>query len=141
MYESPIDKIVGEIESQMIQEEENRILYHVKQSVGYNVDKDELIRALNYDRNQYEKGYKDGLNSDKWIPASERLPKEDEYVGEVRKYYLVQDEYGDMHVAHYSRVGWMPLDSPLKALGDEIVAWQELPIPYRNKEGKEIEYE
>ena len=65
----------------------------------------------------------------RWIPVSERLPKENEYIGDVCKYYLIQDEYGDMHVAHLSKVGWIPMDS-LKAIGNEIIAWQELPQPY-----------
>ena len=30
--------------------------------VGVNVDKEELIKALQYDRNQYTKGYEDGKN-------------------------------------------------------------------------------
>ena len=29
------------------------------QNVGVNVDKDELLKALQYDRNQYQKGYDD----------------------------------------------------------------------------------
>lgn len=65
----------------------------------------------------------------KWIPCSERLPKENEYIGNVRKYYLIQDEYGDMHVAHLSSVGWIPMKS-LKAIDDEIIAWRELPQVY-----------
>ena len=52
---------MGDIQSQIIKNEENRLLYHVTQSIGYKVDKDELIKALQYDRQQYEKGYKDGL--------------------------------------------------------------------------------
>lgn len=66
----------------------------------------------------------------KWIPVSERLPKESEYVGNVCKYYLIQDEYGDMHVAHYNKIGWIPIHS-LKALGDEVMAWMPLPQPYK----------
>jgi len=65
-----------------------------------------------------------------WIPVSERLPKENEYIGNVCKYYLIQDEYGDMYVAHLSNVGWIPMDS-LKAIGNEIIAWKELPQPYK----------
>lgn len=65
----------------------------------------------------------------RWIPVSERLPKENEYIGNVCKYYLVQDEYGDMHVAHLSNVGWIPMES-LKAIGNEIIAWRELPQEY-----------
>ena len=71
----------------------------------------------------------------RWIPCSERLPKENEYIWDVCKYYLVQDEYGDMHVAHLSNVGWIPMDS-LKAIGAEIIAWRELPEPYKESEDK-----
>lgn len=66
----------------------------------------------------------------RWIPVSERLPKENEYIGDVCKCYLIQDEYGDMHVAHLSNVGWMPMDS-LKAIGNEVIAWQPLPTPFK----------
>ncbi len=61
MYVSPIEKIMGDIQSQIVKDEENRLIHHVTQSIGYKVDKDELIKALQYDRQQYEKGYKDGL--------------------------------------------------------------------------------
>ena len=53
-YESPIEMIYG----QMRIETENAICKAV-QNVGVNVDKDELIKALQYDREQYQKGYKD----------------------------------------------------------------------------------
>ena len=33
------------------------------QRYGFDVDKEELAKALNYDRNQYEKGHKDGYNN------------------------------------------------------------------------------
>lgn len=61
MYESPIEKIYGEIQTQIIQEDENMIMKAIR-NVGINVDKDELIKALQYDRNQYTKGYADGKN-------------------------------------------------------------------------------
>ena len=35
-----------------------------------------------------------------------------------------------MHVAHLSNVGWIPMDS-LKAIGNEIIAWRELPQSYK----------
>lgn len=56
MYESPIKLI----ETQMKTEIENEIFRAVK-SVGVNVDKEELVLALQYDRRQYEKGYADGI--------------------------------------------------------------------------------
>lgn len=66
----------------------------------------------------------------RWTPCSERTPKENEYVGDVCKYYLIQDEYGDMYVAHLSSVGWIPINS-LKAISDEVIAWQPSPKPYK----------
>jgi hypothetical protein len=68
----------------------------------------------------------------RWIPVSERLPEENEYIGDVCKYYLIQDEYGDMHVAHLSNVGWIPMDS-LKAIVGEVIAWMPLPQPYKGE--------
>ena len=55
MYKSPIDIIYGQMQTQM----EGDILRAVYNH-GINVDKEELIRALKYDREQYDKGYADG---------------------------------------------------------------------------------
>ena len=69
-----------------------------------------------------------------WIPVSERLPKPGEYVGDVAKYYIVQNEYGDMMVARYYYLGqseyWEQIYQ-IKPIEDEIVAWRELPQPYK----------
>lgn len=58
MYESPITLI----ETQMRIEKENNIFNAVKE-IGVDVDKEELIKALKYDRGQYNKGYKDGYKA------------------------------------------------------------------------------
>lgn len=89
------------------------------------VDTEELVSRI---KEEYD-------ITDGWIPCSERLPKEDEYVGNVCKYYLIQDEYGDMHVAHLSGRGWETIES-VKALGCDVVAWMPLPKPYR-EDGEE----
>ena len=75
MYKSPIEKIYGEIQTQMVQEDENMVMKAVRK-VGVNVDKEELIKALQYDRNQYAKGYDDGKNDvlDKIITEIKQLP-------------------------------------------------------------------
>lgn len=62
MYESPLEKIYSNIQSQIIKQDEENMMYAVNQTVGYNVDKQELIKALNYDREQYKKGYKDVIS-------------------------------------------------------------------------------
>ena len=54
-YNSPITMIVDQMRVQ--QEGE---VFKVVQNVGVTVDKDELLKALAYDRDQYEKGLKDG---------------------------------------------------------------------------------
>ena len=54
MYELPIKVIQGELETQL----EGEILKAVHR-VGVTVDRDELIRALRYDREQYQKGFDD----------------------------------------------------------------------------------
>lgn len=57
MYESPIKIIYGQMQSQIEGD-----TFKAVQSYGIDVDKEELIRALQYDRKQYEKGYADGRN-------------------------------------------------------------------------------
>ena len=61
MYESPIEMIYGELQTQMVQEDEKLVMKAVR-NAGVNVDKEALIKALQYDRNQYSKGYEDGKN-------------------------------------------------------------------------------
>lgn len=53
-YESPIEFIQGAITAKF----EDEVMRYV-QSYEINVDRDELIKALAYDREQYEKGYAD----------------------------------------------------------------------------------
>ena len=53
-YESPINIIYGEINNKL----ENEVLTAIH-NLGIDVDKEELVRALRYDREQYQKGYDD----------------------------------------------------------------------------------
>lgn len=64
-----------------------------------------------------------------WIPCDVGLPKQNEYIGNVCKYYLVQDCYGDMYVARYTKKGWNPIDSLFFL--DDVVAWRQLPEKYK----------
>ena len=57
MYESPINIIISKLCTKL----ESDCIKSV-QSYGFDVDKEELAKALYYDRNQYEKGHKDGYN-------------------------------------------------------------------------------
>ena len=72
-----------------------------------------------------------------WIPCSKNLPEsgmtED---GNVLKYVFIQDEYGDMHIAHYDKSitstnGWYMIDRKTDGLEAKIIAWMPLPKPYK----------
>ena len=58
MYKSPIHMYLTDIQKQLNDSIEEQAYQCIK-NVGIVVDKDELIRALQYDRQQYEKGYAD----------------------------------------------------------------------------------
>ena len=55
MYEPVATFIKGQTETFLEGE-----LLKVTQQMGLDVDRDELLKALQYDRGQYEKGYQDG---------------------------------------------------------------------------------
>ncbi len=125
-YESPIMEFVNRTTTQVIEERGERI-YQAVLDIGIKVDKEELLKALQYDRGQYEKGFRDGQrNAQRWIPCSERLPEES---GK----YLVQcrnrvNEKIHFEIAHFNvwsdnRKNWLTDGIPM--------AWMPLPEPYR----------
>lgn len=59
LYQSPIEIIMQEMQTQFDGE-----VFKATQAYGINVDKDELIKALQYDRDQYNKGFADGSRID-----------------------------------------------------------------------------
>lgn len=61
-YESPISLITEQIASNVAQKVD-AMIYEAVCRTGVVVNKDELIKALEYDRDQYEKGYRAGYNA------------------------------------------------------------------------------
>ena len=59
MYNSPITTYYEHIANQITQTTDNAILAKVQMYVA--VNKEELLKALDYDRKQYEAGYNDGF--------------------------------------------------------------------------------
>lgn len=53
-YQSPVDIIMSQMQTKIEGE-----VYSAVQRIGIDIDKNELMKALQYDRGQYEKGYKD----------------------------------------------------------------------------------
>lgn len=74
-YVSPISLSVERITRDMREQHEQNVLHAVMQC-GINVDREELIKALSYDRDQYQKGFSDGYDfAQTWISVNERLPE------------------------------------------------------------------
>lgn len=59
MYESPIQMISEDIIKDIVKKQDGVLLEAVHR-VGFDVNKDELEKALLYDRDQYEEGFSDG---------------------------------------------------------------------------------
>lgn len=54
-------RFIHDVQDEFNKQEEACLMSIIKQTIGYSVDKEELIKALTYDRQQYEKGREDVL--------------------------------------------------------------------------------
>ncbi len=127
-YESPIVLFSSEIDkinSLIIEKQENAIVTKISQTIGVDISKDELIRALNYDRNQYEAGYKDGRNQDIWISVDDEFPPAGELV-------LCCGEKGGMFLGKYagnSSLDDKPVAYTQSRTSRVLKFWRPLPKP------------
>lgn len=80
-YQSPITaQFCGSLNDEILKIYEDTAHAEINATIGFNIDKEELIKALAYDRHQYERGYQDGKAEAKletgWISVKDRLPCE-----------------------------------------------------------------
>ena len=136
-YEPPILGVINQVVNNIAEQRDNAIMVQIRDQIRVDVDKNELIRALNYDRNQFNEGYRKGYRdakekyeeSDRWIPVSERLPEE---MGT----YLVTLEYKEHGKGittlwyHGKQIGW-----DLR-VADVVIAWKPLPKPYESEDSE-----
>lgn len=94
MYESPVNVICGEMQTQIEGD-----IFKAIQNVGIEVDKEELIKAMQYDRNQYEKGYADGYADaiDEFLKKICEKYTEEESKGNYKQYCCnIKQELADI---------------------------------------------
>lgn len=126
MYESPVSMTIRRV----IEDSKNAIesiVCNAAFEMGIEIDNGELLKALMYDRDQYNNGYADGKAdaTPKWISVEERLPQPETKIyliaslspdGEqiVKTSVWAWDEIGEKGdwinwnvVTH-----WMPLPNP-----------------------------
>ena len=61
-YISPLELTIRRISEELIEKQEGQVIEAIYQQ-GITVNKEELIKALDYDRHQYEQGFRDGQKS------------------------------------------------------------------------------
>ena len=130
MYESPYSVSITEKVTKEISEGIDAFVMKITAGANITVDRDELLKALAYDRGQYETGYGDGYNDGKrdagqWISAKERLPdvmkevivcdKTPNGIRYVTTAFMMEDcafwnDCGKL----YEVTHWMPLPEPPK---------------------------
>ena len=146
MYESPIDIIYNDIQYKVVEELDKNIVSAV-QSYGIDVNKEELLKALRYDRQQYEKGYADAKSEQRWIPCSERLPEEKDagilkYLGTEKrsKYVLatVKTMNKRMTLTACTYDGTWNWNMEYAFPDFEIVAWMPMPEPYNGEDDETV---
>lgn len=114
-YKSPIEVCISQLQFEREKNLEDGVIKAI-QNLDITVAKDELIKALRYDREQYETGYQDGYNADKWISVNDRLPKKD------GRYLAYGSAFGRC------LIGILYYDTRIKHFSDgEVTHWQPLP--------------
>ena len=134
-YESPIQRIIEDSHNRIIKEEEHQLMMRISQAVGFDVDKEELLKAMLYDRDQYAKGYEAGLNADRWISVKDQLPEEEgRYLAYIANEHDNELQYIMTADFFPYRAKWIPDD---ETASDNVIAWMELPKPYEERSGDE----
>ena len=95
-WDCPIKRIVDETQYNIIKESDKQILQAVWRE-GINVNQNELIRALEYDRHQYEKGYADGwaarqIDIDIFDEILNKLNENGQIIIEEERYFLKEQK-------------------------------------------------
>ena len=129
-WNSPID-IVQEI----VNDYNEKLLDNVVTqciNVGITVDKDELLKALKYDRDQYMHGYSEGVNdSSKFDRVEEKLPNRTrDCLVVVEIGYFDEGSKTEVRSARYDveNNSWHVHRSEKPEYIGEVIAWRYTPM-------------
>lgn len=123
-YKSPIQQYFGQFKTEF----ENEFMIKASQAVGYEINKEELIKALRYDRNQYSRGFEDGSKS-QWISCRKLLPLENRKV----LIYTIFDTVEVATIDHYEAGRYIWLTEEGSFSDCKVKYW--MPIPELPEEG------
>lgn len=134
MYESPFSVSFMEEVAKEVGEWIDDSIMKATVDAKITVDKDELVKALAYDRGQYDKGYGDGYHDGKrdarqWISVEERIPEDDQLV-------LCYLKNGKIMVCyHHNNWGVGTWDTWTRESNYfDVIAWMPLPEPPKEVE-------
>lgn len=81
-WEPPIQVYMTRLVEDVVEKQDDAIIATIRHEMNIDVDKEELRKALEYDRDQYNKGYDDGVADEKkkhgWIRITDQLPEQKE---------------------------------------------------------------
>ena len=132
--------------AQSIEDQQNTIIYEHVEKIGIDVDKEELLRALKYDRGQYQQGHFDGFfegmqaAAPVWKPTADGLPEtKGLYLATVRR--LVIDPkfgtecYPDSHeIVFFNGRDFSADIDTVDGHFVRVLAWMPLPDLYKEED-------
>ncbi len=125
-YESPIRIFMQETESE-INHEIDREVYRRTVKIGVDINKHELMRALESDRMQYAEGYKQGYRAgfeaaqSEWISVDDRLP--DDVIDVL--VFIRNGSVSHTCIAHMLKGRWWSKGIPI----ENVTHWMGIPDP------------
>lgn len=112
-YQSPIEIVATQLRIEREKSLESEVFKAI-QRLGITVHKDELIKALQYDRGQYEKGYKDGYNTNALVVALKVI---DKFKSDIMHTFI------DMCCGNdYNKVNLLQIGDTIDSIYDEYIA-------------------
>ena len=112
-YQSPIEVIHTQMQNII-----DREIYREAMRVGINVDKDELLKALQYDRGQYQKGYTD--RDSEIVRCKDCAYAHKTYDGDCKYCDMFTDDDGNS-IERYRSGDWFCADGERKSADEKLM--------------------